>query len=88
MELEPLQQLRELSADDLRQRAGGLRKELFSLRVHQVAGRIERPSQFRALRRQLARVLTLLNAQPATAPQPATQTDKMKMADKKKRGRQ
>ena len=79
MELETLQQLRELSADDLRQRAGGLRKELFSLRVHQVSGRVERPSQFRELRRQLARVLTLLSAQPRTSP-PA--------AAKKKRGRQ
>ncbi|MBI3620566.1 MAG: 50S ribosomal protein L29 [Nitrospirae bacterium] len=86
MELEPLQQLRELSADDLRQRAGGIRKELFSLRVHQVSGRIERPSQFRALRRQLARVLTLLNAQAGAAPQPAAPMDAM--TGKKKRGRQ
>jgi large subunit ribosomal protein L29 len=68
MELDTLQQLRELPADDLRQRAGGLRKELFSLRVHQVSGRVERPSQFRELRRQLARVLTLLNAQPGASP--------------------
>ena len=79
MELESLQQLRELSPDDLRQRAGGLRKELFSLRVHQVSGRVERPSQFRELRRQLARVLTLLNAHPRTSPPAVT---------KKKRGRQ
>lgn len=81
MELDTLQQLKELSADDLRQRAGGIRKELFSLRVHQVSGRVERPSQFRELRRQLARVLTLLNAQPRTSTPPAA-------VAKKKRGRQ
>jgi len=80
MELEPLQQLRELSADDLRQRADGLRKELFSLRVHQVSGRVERPSQFRALRRQLARILTLMHVQAAPAPVATAAT--------KKRGRQ
>lgn len=76
MELEPFQQLKDLTADDLRQRAVGLRKELFSLRVHQVSGRVERPSQFRELRRQLARVLTLLNAQPEAAPSPAGSTKK------------
>jgi large subunit ribosomal protein L29 len=80
MELESLQQLKDLAADDLRQRAAGLRKELFSLRVHQVSGRVERPSQFRELRRQLARVLTLLNARPEAGPSPAGAT--------KKRGRQ
>jgi len=79
MELESLQQLRDLSADDLRQRAGSLRKELFALRVHQVSGRVERPSQFRDLRRQLARVLTLLNTQPSTSPPAVT---------KRKRGQQ
>ena len=80
MELEPLQQLRELSADDLRQRAAGLRKELFSLRVHRVSGRMERPSQFRELRRQLARVLTVLRTTSDAAPAPT--------AASKKRGRQ
>jgi large subunit ribosomal protein L29 len=76
MELESLQQLRDLPSDDLRQRAAGLRKELFSLRVHQVSGRVERPSQFRELRRQLARVLTLLNTQRDAAPTPAATTKK------------
>jgi large subunit ribosomal protein L29 len=80
MELEPLQQLKELPADDLHQRAAGLRKELFSLRVHRVSGRVERPSQFRELRRQLARVLTLLNTRRDAAPTPVATT--------KKRGRQ
>jgi large subunit ribosomal protein L29 len=76
MELEPLQQLKDLPAEDLRQRAAGLRKELFSLRVHQVSGRVERPSQFRELRRQLARVLTLLNTPRETVPTTATTTKK------------
>jgi len=76
MELEPFQQLKDLPADDLRQRAVGLRKELFSLRVHQVSGRVERPSQFRELRRQLARVLTLLNTQRDAAPTTVATTKK------------
>lgn len=63
MELQSLAQLRELPVDDLRQKAAAIRKELFTLRVNQVSGRVEHPSQFRALRRQLARVLTLVNEQ-------------------------
>ncbi|MEW6323995.1 MAG: 50S ribosomal protein L29 [Nitrospirota bacterium] len=67
MELDSVQQLRESPADDLRQKATAIRKELFTLRMHQVSGRVERPSQFRALRRQLARMLTVLNEQARQA---------------------
>jgi large subunit ribosomal protein L29 len=55
-----VQELRDLPPESLREKAQTLRKELFSLRVHQVSGRVERPSQFKALRRQLAQVLTVL----------------------------
>ncbi len=68
MELDSLQQLRELPADDLRQKTTALRKELFMLRINQVSGRVERPSQFRELRRQLARMLTVLGQQTRQAP--------------------
>ena len=55
-----LESLRQLPVDDLRQKISTVRKELFLLRVHQVSGRVERPSQFRVLRLQLARLLTLV----------------------------
>jgi large subunit ribosomal protein L29 len=67
VEPDTLTQLRELPADDLRQKASAIRKELLTLRIHRVSGRVERPSQFRALRRQLARVLTLLRERSTQA---------------------
>jgi large subunit ribosomal protein L29 len=67
---ERVQALRELPDEDLRQKVAALRKELFTLRVHQVSGRVERPSQFRTIRRQLARVLTVLREQEITRTRP------------------
>jgi large subunit ribosomal protein L29 len=66
--MESLQQLRELPVDDLRQKVTAIRKELFTLRVNQVSGRVERPSQFRVLRRHVARILTLVNEREQTPP--------------------
>ena len=53
--------LRGLSAEELRQKRGGLEKELFDLRHKKAAGTLDKPHQFRAARRQIAQVNTVLN---------------------------
>jgi large subunit ribosomal protein L29 len=53
-------EIRELTADELRQRLDDTRQELFNLRVQQATGQIEKASRLRLLRRDVARYLTLL----------------------------
>ncbi len=52
-------ELRELTDDELAQRARDAEKELFALRVRQAAARLEKPSRIRELRRDIARVHTV-----------------------------
>ncbi|MBU1692557.1 MAG: 50S ribosomal protein L29 [Verrucomicrobia bacterium] len=53
-------EIKELTADELRQRLDETRQELFNLRVQQATGQIEKASRLRLLRRDVARYLTLL----------------------------
>ncbi len=52
--------LRGLSQDELSQKRNGLEKELFELRQKKIVGQLEKPSQFRAARRQIAQINTVL----------------------------
>ena len=52
--------LREMTDEELRQRMTDTREELFNLRIQRSTGRIERPVRMRFLRRDTARVLTLM----------------------------
>lgn len=52
-------ELRELTDDELAQRARDAEKELFALRVRQAAARLEKPSRIRELRRDIARAHTV-----------------------------
>ena len=52
--------LREMTDEELRQRMTDTREELFNLRIQRSTGRIERPVRMRLLRRDTARVLTLM----------------------------
>lgn len=52
--------LRELSTDELQTKVTDLTKELFNLRFQQAMGQIENPMRLRILRREIARVKTLL----------------------------
>ncbi|HIE10759.1 MAG TPA: 50S ribosomal protein L29 [Kiritimatiellae bacterium] len=54
-------ELRELSDDELYQRHRELQQELFSLRRQAVSGQLDKPSRIRPTRREIARVLTILN---------------------------
>jgi large subunit ribosomal protein L29 len=52
--------LRSLTMDELKQKEMELRKELFNLRFRLATGEIENPMRIRAIRRDIARVLTLM----------------------------
>ncbi len=56
-----MQQIRELSQDELVARDGELRKEKFLLRAQAKSGQLENPAKIRTARRNLARVKTELN---------------------------
>jgi large subunit ribosomal protein L29 len=54
-------ELREMSVDDLRSRLEELTEEKFRLRFRSATESIENPMRFRAIRREIARINTILN---------------------------
>jgi len=66
-----IEELRQLSAQELEARATELKDELFRLRLQQSSGQLEKTHLFKQHRREIARCLTILterqNAQPAAA---------------------
>ena len=53
-------ELRELSADELQQRAQELDEQLFRLRLQKSMGQLESAAKLRPMRKDLARIRTLL----------------------------
>ena len=53
-------EVRELAVDDLRQRVKELDDQLFRLRIQKSMGQIEAAGKLKALRRDLARIQTVL----------------------------
>jgi large subunit ribosomal protein L29 len=53
-------ELRELTADDLRHREHELDDQLFRMRMQKAMGQLEVPTRLRTLRRERARVKTIL----------------------------
>jgi large subunit ribosomal protein L29 len=53
-------EIRELTSDDLRVRVQELDDKLFRLRIEKSMGRLEAPAKVRQLRRDLARMKTIL----------------------------
>jgi len=53
--------LREKSVDELQTRERELSEQLFKLRFQRATGRMENPSKMRQVRREIARIKTLLN---------------------------
>lgn len=60
-------EIKELTEAELRQKLNDTQKELFNLRVQQTSGQLEKPSRIRELRRDAARILTVINAKKAEA---------------------
>ena len=52
--------LRELSSDELIQKEKGLKKEFFDLSFQRKMGDVEKPGRFRILKRDIARIYTIL----------------------------
>jgi large subunit ribosomal protein L29 len=56
--------LRTKTADELRDSLLGLRKEAFNLRFQVASGQLENTARIRQVRRDIARIKTLLRARP------------------------
>ena len=54
-------ELREKTPDQLREELASLKKESFNLRFQQATGQLENTSRMRSVKRDAARVLTILN---------------------------
>lgn len=50
-----------LTEDELLAREKQLKKDLFEMESHRQMGRVEKPASFRNMRRDIARILTVLN---------------------------
>jgi large subunit ribosomal protein L29 len=60
-------ELHELNEDDLRNRERDLNDQLFRLRIQKAMGHLDVPLKLRAVRRDLARVKTVLRQKTAPA---------------------
>jgi large subunit ribosomal protein L29 len=53
-------EMRESTAEELAQKEQDLRRELFNLRFQQATGEIENPMRIRAIKKEIARMLTII----------------------------
>ncbi len=60
-------ELRDKSIDELHTRERELREQLFKLRFQSATGRIENPMKIREVKREIARIKTLLNERKKSA---------------------
>jgi large subunit ribosomal protein L29 len=61
------QDLRDKTPDQLRDQLASLKKEAFNLRFQKATGQLENTSRMQIVRRDAARVKTILNQKAATA---------------------
>ncbi|HBR14644.1 MAG TPA: 50S ribosomal protein L29 [Candidatus Omnitrophica bacterium] len=52
-------ELRGISTEELAQKEKGLKKELFELNYQRKMGIVEKPSRFKTIRREIARIFTI-----------------------------
>ena len=60
-------ELKDKSRDELLEELVGLRREQFNLRMQQAIGQMTRPDQYRKVRKNIARVKTVLRQQEIAA---------------------
>jgi large subunit ribosomal protein L29 len=60
-----IKELANLSEDELTIKEKQLKKDLFDMESHRQMGRVEKPASFRNLRRDIARILTVLSQKKA-----------------------
>ena len=61
------QELRDKTPDQLRDELANLKKESFNLRFQQASGQLENTARMRAVKRNTARIMTILNEKAAAA---------------------
>lgn len=59
--------IRALTVDELKQKEQDIRKELFNLRFRLATGEVENPMRIRALRKDIARVMTVMTEKAVTS---------------------
>ncbi len=57
-----IQELRNLSKEELAQKEKGLKYEMSKLNTQRYSGRVEKPHMFSLLKRDIARIHTILNS--------------------------
>lgn len=57
-----IKELRELTVDELGARRNELKQELVNLRIQAQVGQLENPSRVKTIRREVARIETLISA--------------------------
>lgn len=53
--------IRAMAVEDLKSKEKALKKELFELKYQRKVGRVEKPSRFKSIRKEIARILTIIN---------------------------
>ena len=61
-------EIRELTSDELRQKFDETVQELFNLRIQKSTGQMENPARLRLLRREIARIRTVIHERERAAP--------------------
>ena len=56
-----IKELKDLSKEELVQKEKQLKEQIFELNHQRQMGRVEKPAMFRSLRKNIARILTILN---------------------------
>ncbi|MDH3281489.1 MAG: 50S ribosomal protein L29 [Gammaproteobacteria bacterium] len=61
-----IQELRSKSPTELNSEVGELRREQFNLRMQRATGQLSNPARFKEVRREIARIKTVLNEKAET----------------------
>ena len=56
-----MSELKDLTANELAAKGRDLRQEMFNLRLQQASGQLEKPARLRTLRKDVARIETLIS---------------------------
>ena len=67
-----IKEIRDLTEQELRTRRRDIKQELFHLRMQQQAGQLEKSSQIRSLRRDVARIESVFSQRRIAAAAPTT----------------
>ena len=60
---EKITEYRSMNSDALKEKISGLQEEMMNLRFRHASGQLEQTSQLRNLRREIARINTIINEQ-------------------------